>query len=572
MSAPVISVVMPVHNIGPWLRECLSSLLDDQDVDLEVIAVDDASTDDGWEILEERAATDPRLRPVRNTGKGGASARNYGVELARGEFLAFVDGDDLVPRDAYRAMLDAIQASGSEMVVGSFLKFFPSRTWRPTTPWPAWHEERRGVTLVEQPSLIRNRACWNRLFRLDFWRAQGIMFPSVPRSNDVVPMTRALVAACSIDVVRDTVYLYRARPGASSMTARAHGAENFVSYMRQEQQSLELTSSLGDAGMRALHESLFARNDGWVHLRTFLAGSGIAASTEEELEEARLLLASLYSELASETVEGLGWEKAWCFEFAIAGNWADARAVALASEAADPAAGLELVRRVVDGGTVAPERARHLLDALVLNPLSARTEPAPELAPLLAASRDLIVQLCPADSIPGMPAGPQHILGTLATGDDAALTRLLEQEPLRVAFRRVTQEPSGPVARVVHLGPVGSGLTFYVVRDGVRRDLKAVDLAWDAEPMMAAFPVRRLGTGDWALRFTATFDGILVDAPVALSPAAPRSAVAQGYRLHFRRLVPSEDSAWIMVGRPRWKRAANRVRHASARRVRRIIG
>jgi hypothetical protein len=574
MSSPAISVVLPVHDVAPWLRECLSSLLDDQDVDLEVIAVDDASTDDGWVILAERAAVDPRLRPVRNPGTGGAAARNHGVGLARGEFLAFVDGDDLVPRGAYRSMLDAARGSGSQLVVGSFLKFFPTRTWRPTTPWPAFAKERRGVTLVEQPSLIRNRACWNRLFRRDFWLDEGITFPSVPRSNDVVPMTRALVAARSIDVVLDTVYLYRARPGATSMSARAHGAENFVSYLGQEQQSLALTSSLGDPGLRALHESLFAVNDGWVHLQTFLSGAGFVDCTEAELADVRRELAALHAELAPATIEKLSTERYWGFELAVAGAWDDARSLVLADEAPDPAAMLAVADRLGSGAPVdAPvdlDRLRQLVERFVLRPLCARTEPAADLAPVLVKSRDLFARLYADGASGSLPAGPQHLVRVLLSGDDDALVRVLAEAPLQVSLREVTADRAGSVAHLVRQGPdgqgpAGRGLGFHLVSRSVRREVRSVELG-DAGSVTVRLPLRRMAARNWTLRFTTTVDGVPIDAPVALAPGAPRTRIVHGHRVILRQPVQGEDRARIDVGGSRARRAARRAWHAARRR------
>jgi len=567
MSTPVISVVLPVHDVAPWLRECLSSLLDDQDVDLEVIAIDDASTDDGWAILQERAALDPRLVTVRNPGSGGADARNHGVGLARGEFLAFVDGDDLVPRGAYRAMLDAARSSGSQLVVGSFLKFFPTRTWRPTTPWPAFAKERRGVTLVEQPSLIRNRACWNRLFRRDFWLEEGITFPSVPRSNDVVPMTRALVAARSIDVVLDTVYLYRSRPGATSMSARAHGAENFVSYLRQEQQSLALTSSLGDPRLRALHESLFAVNDGWVHLQTFLSGAGFVDCTEAELAEVRAELTTVYAELAPATIEKLSTERYWAFELALAGAWDDARSLVLAGDAPDPAALLAVADRLGSGETVDAGRLRQLIDRFVLRPLCARDDSAADLAPALVKSRDLLTRVYADGASDSLPAGPQHLVRVLLSGDDAALTRVLEHPPLLVSLREITPDRAGSVAHLVWQGPTGQGLALHLVSQAVRREVRPVAAA-AGQSLTARVPLRRMAARNWTLRFTTTLDGVPIDAPVALAPGAPRTRIVHGYRVILRQPVQGEERARIDVGGSRARRAARRAWHAARSRGR----
>jgi CDP-glycerol glycerophosphotransferase len=266
-STPAISVVVPTHDVGAWVDECLTSILEDQDVDLEVVVVDDASQDDTWARVSAWAARDARVRAFQAPGVGGGQARNFGVEVARGEYLAFVDGDDLVPRGAYAAMLASARESGSQMVVGDFVKFSALQTWSPTARWTGFADRVQGTTLADRPQLVRNRACWNRLFRRDFWREEAIAFPSVPRSNDVVPMVTALVAARTIDVVPDLVYLYRERPGATSMTARAGAEVGVASYLSQEILCARLLGAVGGDQLEATYWQMVLDADTWVHLR-----------------------------------------------------------------------------------------------------------------------------------------------------------------------------------------------------------------------------------------------------------------------------------------------------------------
>ena len=286
--------MVPTHNVGLWVRECLDSILLDQStidrpIDIELIVVDDHSTDDTWDILETIALRDSRVRLVRNHGIGGAQARNMGIALARGRYIAFVDGDDIVPRRAYDAMITSLEESGSDLAIGSFIKFWPTRVWQPSLRWPAFQQQHAGSMLSALPSLIRNRACWNRVFRADFLRSIDLWFPTVPRSNDIVPMTRSLLAARSVDVLPQPVYLYRARPGASSMTSLAGSIEGFESYLRQEATCALLIAESGDARLLAEYRSLVLRADGWVHLREFLNSEATARGDEYERASAHLI-------------------------------------------------------------------------------------------------------------------------------------------------------------------------------------------------------------------------------------------------------------------------------------------
>lgn len=291
---PTLSVVMPAHDVAPWIAETLDSVLS-QDVDgLEVVVVDDHSTDGTRRHLERIAASDPRVRVVDAVSRGGGTARNIGIDRARGRYLVFSDADDLVPEGAYRAMVESVEASGSDIVFGDFLKFSTIATWSPTTNWPAHREPRTAVDLREHPTLLFGRACWNKVFRRSFWDATGIRYPDVPRSNDIVPMTTAYLAARTVDVIDDVVYLYRERPGTTSMTAKAESATSLLSYLDQELHCARMVHDDGSEELRRQYASLILDRDGWVHLTRFLRSPSRDRDREPEiLDRFRALVGAL---------------------------------------------------------------------------------------------------------------------------------------------------------------------------------------------------------------------------------------------------------------------------------------
>ena len=112
MSSPVVSVLMAVYNAEAWLPRALQSLLDEQTLrDIEVLAVDDASTDASLPLLEERAKVDGRLRVLRQAeNRGQAEARNLALSEARGEFVCMVDADDWLSPDALQLAVDVFRS------------------------------------------------------------------------------------------------------------------------------------------------------------------------------------------------------------------------------------------------------------------------------------------------------------------------------------------------------------------------------------------------------------------------------------------------------------------------------
>ncbi|MCC2029357.1 glycosyltransferase family 2 protein [Microbacterium sp. YMB-B2] len=266
-----LSVIIPTHNVRGWIKETLRSILV-QDVDgMEIIVVDDGSVDGTPELVESIAAKDDRVTVVRAQSKGGGSARNEGVARARGKYIVFADGDDIVPRGAYRALVSSLTDSGSDVAIGDYLKFSPTRTWRPTASMRVFDHAVRGVTLVEAPTMIFSRPCWNKAFDRGFWNRHGIRFPDVPRSNDIVPMMTAYIMADAIDVIDDVVYLYRDRPGNTSMTAKASSSASFLSYLSQEMACADLIASVHDTELAARYSALIYDRDGFFHARKYLA-------------------------------------------------------------------------------------------------------------------------------------------------------------------------------------------------------------------------------------------------------------------------------------------------------------
>ncbi|MET4050993.1 hypothetical protein ABID81_000326 [Frigoribacterium sp. PvP054] len=279
----MLTVVIPTHDVEPWIDELLTSVLAQGLPGMEVIVVDDHSVDGTLERVRRRADLDPRVKVIEARDAGGATARNIGVASSSGRYIVFADGDDIVPHGAYVAMVEAAESSGSDIVFGDYLKFSTTSTWNPTKNWPAHRSRRSSVPFASEPSLIRGRACWNKLFRRSLLTDNDITFPEVPRSNDIVPMTRAYLAARRVDVVDECVYLYRQRPGTSSMTARAGAELASVSYLTQEAECARLVVSHGDDAVMSAYSSLIFDSDAWVHLHGYLLGLQGSSVSEEVL-------------------------------------------------------------------------------------------------------------------------------------------------------------------------------------------------------------------------------------------------------------------------------------------------
>ena len=119
---PSLSVVVPIYNVSDYLVACLESLVAQTLGDLEVILVDDGSTDGSGDMADQFAAGRDGAGPPRGERRAGPG-QNIGMDASTSDFVAFVDSDDLIPRDAYELMLHAVRESGSDIVSGGVLRF-----------------------------------------------------------------------------------------------------------------------------------------------------------------------------------------------------------------------------------------------------------------------------------------------------------------------------------------------------------------------------------------------------------------------------------------------------------------
>ncbi|NGN92578.1 glycosyltransferase family 2 protein [Nocardioides sp. KC13] len=504
MTEPELSVVVPTRDLGPWVGELLSSILEDQStdqmsLDLEVVLVDDGSTDDTLEIAQAYAARDPRLKVVRSPGTGGGQARNHGVSLARGEFLAFADGDDLVPRGAYAAMLRKTRETGSDMVVGRFFKLFSDRVWWPVRAWPAFDEERTLVRLADAPSALRNRACWNRVFRRSFWDSAQISFPDATRSNDIEPMVHALTTA-RFDIITDTVYVYRDRPGPGSMTAKSHSAAGLISYLEQELRCARRIIEVGDPKVRAEYASLVFAADGWTAIARALRGMPVVDAAA--LEPARLMISELVGLFDDGVIDDLDDVKRWGWRLVESGKWATvARLIGEDVRWGDRTTAdlLESLRLVADSDVV-PLRTlqQPLIHVMTTIAPSDESLVGDDLADLVLKHRDLFTAVAEAAADPGwrlnrimvaLEDGPELVRQVVAGATDPVTATSLSLVDGRVHLR------------LAHTMVGAERLQVVFVRDSRRRtfDYDTAELA--SGELEVVVPTSTLPGGRWRVRF-----------------------------------------------------------------------
>lgn len=217
MSSPQVSIILIGYNDAKRLPVALDSLTAQSFRDIEIIVVDDCSTDDSVEILRIAAQSDPRIRiEVLPENSGGCSApRNRGIQLATAPFVMFCDSDDTYDRHAVRNLYSAINEMNTDVVVGAARRIIADtgekKIWRPELHVHAQVFE----SLHEQPGLLFDTISVNKIYRTDFLRANGIDFPSGLLFEDQLFTLKCYLAASRIGVIPEVVYNWNVERAAN---------------------------------------------------------------------------------------------------------------------------------------------------------------------------------------------------------------------------------------------------------------------------------------------------------------------------------------------------------------------
>lgn len=247
---PRLSVVVPVYNAEEYLAECLDSILSQEFSDLEIVVVDDGSTDASAAVAQEYALRHAHVTFVSSVNQGPGLARNLGVQHCRGEYLAFADADDTVSPGAYRLLVSTLTDSGSDFVVGSLRRHVNGELVEPPFLSSAHRRRRVAIRIDDLPEILRNVFVWDKVFRRSFWDSFRLAFPAGMMGEDQVAMTEAYLRAAAFDVVPEPVYLWHTRGAGSSITQRRHQLADLRDRIATKQQTSDLVSALGSEKVR----------------------------------------------------------------------------------------------------------------------------------------------------------------------------------------------------------------------------------------------------------------------------------------------------------------------------------
>ena len=237
-----VSVIVPVYNTSKYLRRCLDSLVNQTLKDIEIIIINDRSTDNSKDIIEEYKNNYSNIKVIHNkTNKGIGYNRNLGIKEASGKYISFIDSDDWVSLDMYEKMYNKASKDKNDLVICNYYKMLEENDVVRKIECDYFISERKDTNLEETPSLINevNLAPWNKLYKKEL--LQDIRYPENIKYEDAVVTIKALAKAKKIGFINDELnyYLVRSKSETTVMNEKVFDIFKILDMIIEELKSKE---------------------------------------------------------------------------------------------------------------------------------------------------------------------------------------------------------------------------------------------------------------------------------------------------------------------------------------------
>lgn len=220
MMEQIISVIVPVYNVANYLPQCVDSILSQDHRDLQVILIDDGSTDGSGAICDQYAAQDSRIMVIHQKNAGAAAAKNAGLHLATGTYLSFVDSDDYLEPNVYGYMVQTLESNGVDAVHFAFREEYRDHGEDQL-------HDRGGQIMDNETYLTRfpkDWSCpllWNKLYRRSLY--EGIFFEEGHKIDDEYFTYQGFLKPCRVLWDDQVIYHYRKRSSSVMANPQAAG-------------------------------------------------------------------------------------------------------------------------------------------------------------------------------------------------------------------------------------------------------------------------------------------------------------------------------------------------------------
>ncbi len=206
-----VSIVIPVYNVESFLKQCLNSIISQTFKNIEIIIIDDGSTDKSPQIIEEYKKNDSRIMAVfleKNVGAG--NARNEGIKIASGKYIVFIDSDDWITEDYIEKLYNSIEKYNCDMISANFYTYDTATGQTEENKYPKnFYNTTFNSSLKKRYFLfLSNNYIWIRIYRKEFLKKNNIYF-KLNKLEDSLFLWEAVLASDSFRFIDETIYYYR---------------------------------------------------------------------------------------------------------------------------------------------------------------------------------------------------------------------------------------------------------------------------------------------------------------------------------------------------------------------------
>ncbi len=277
----LISVIVPVYNVEPYLRRCVDSILAQTYEDLEIILVDDGATDSSGAICDEYAGKDLRVRVIHKPNGGLSSARNAGIDVAKGEYLAFVDSDDWIEESTYEYLMGLIRRFGVKLAYTGRYDVEEETGERQKGLCPKTEETIAARDFVGRIFLWDNvdSAAWDKLYHRSLFANHR--YPEGKICEDVPVTYRVILETDMVAVGNRPMYNYYHRKGSITQSRVSEKTFHFT------QHTAEVFAYIQERAPSLKPQAEYLRVRSLSHLLLVLETSGEKARFPEEYQAAK---------------------------------------------------------------------------------------------------------------------------------------------------------------------------------------------------------------------------------------------------------------------------------------------
>jgi len=221
---PKVSIIIPFNNVESYISECLDSIINQTLTDIEIICIDDASSDNSSSIVKKYAQKDERIRLIElSARKGQGYARNRGIEVATGEYIGFVDSDDFVKLNMFETLYKTAKQNDTEIVMCQSVEFDDitkqqiSSEYYALYPLVRFQDNVFSAEDTKDVILNINVALWNKIYKRSYLEKIGEKFPEGYIYEDLPFFFGSYLPAKKVQIVWKELYYYRVNRKNSTM-------------------------------------------------------------------------------------------------------------------------------------------------------------------------------------------------------------------------------------------------------------------------------------------------------------------------------------------------------------------